>query len=572
MSKVTAVPLLHRWEGALPSQHGLFTLGDGKTIPGTWEPRPDQYDSKAIPTPFARAEAMRLILQRIDEASGHPLAMKFRYLLLGIASGVLTLEPDTLAHDRYDNLGRALSQVDDEARYFCHILWPSEGRARSYGITYRTSLFSPHARRAPDEWSELADAVRPKETRAIELLLEWREALQRANRWAPSLRGCEWQRGVDHLLEGHAIEPASKLELLREHARFVGPVWLCLPTGQADPPVQQGPLYLPSFAPDFARRFTESCRYRPRAAPDKAGIVFVDGGNQDVARIRMPSAGTDPQLIALGMGLLDLHNVPTTPHVAVEDWVRGRGTEPRLVDLLKPVELALQQIGRSVDAAAVAACPPLYPDAVRLLFERNLWPPPGGARAAESRALTDARIRWGGRALDQLSVETAGGELLALGSNGTRVALTMVDRVGDTQVNDLRALGFVLWSFFIRSAEVSSELAGQIAMADTLEKLLEHTSDRPLEATRAVYERVAADPPDALRRRLATMQRFVKAYSSSKPGLPRLAQRAARSFVSWATGRADAVESRIGRPPATYLQYRLPTGEDLTLALDALET
>lgn len=567
---ITSVPLLHSWEGAVQAEKGLFTLVDGKTIPGSWEPRPDQYDSKAIPTPFARAEAMRLILQHVDEAGGHPFATQFQYLLLGIASGVLRLEPDTLAHDKYDNLGRALSQVDEDARYFCHILWTGGGRTRSFGITYRTSLFSPHARRSAEEWSELAEAVRPREKRAIELIAEWRATLQHANRWSPGLRGCEWQRGVDHVLGGALVAPGSKLELLGEHARFVGPVWLCTPTGRPDDPIKQGPLYLPSFAPDFARRFNESCRFRPRVAPDK-GIVFVDGGNQEVARIRIPAAGTDPQLIALGMGVLDVHEVPTTASAAVEDWLRGRGAEPGLIELLKPLELALQKIGRPLDAAHVHACPPLYPDPIRILFERNLWPQAGGARPVESRALTDARIKRGGRALDVVEVEQAGGEVLALGPETARVALTMVDRIGDTQVNDLRALGYVLWSIFVREAEVSSELAGQVAITDTLEKLFEHSAERPLEPTRRVYERVSGSPPEPLRRRLATMQRLARAYSSGEPGLARLFSRAARSFVAWASGRTDGVENRLGRPPARYVAYRLPTGEELKLALDAIE-
>jgi hypothetical protein len=566
----TSVPLLPSWEGAVQAEKGLFTLVDGKTIPGSWEPRPDQYDSKAIPTPFARAEAMRLILQHIDEAGGHPFATQFQYLLLGIASAVLRLEPDTLAHEKYDNLGRALSQVDEDARYFCHILWTGGGRTRSFGITYRTSLFSPHARRSPEEWSELAEAVRPKEKRALELIAEWRATLQHANRWSPGLRGCEWQRGVDHALRGHAVAPGGKLELLAEHSRFVGPVWLCTPTGRADDPVKQGPLYLPSFAPDFAKRFNEACRFRPRVIADR-GIAFVDAGNQQVAQIRIPAAGTDPQLIALGLGLLDLHDVPTTPSTAVEDWIRGRGSEPGLVELLKPVELALQKIGRPLDTVHVNTCPALYPDPIRILFERNLWPSPGDAHAVETRALTDARIKRGGRALDLVEVEREGGEVLALGSDAARISLTMVDRIGDTQVNDLRALGFVLWAVFVRQAEVSSELAGQLAIADTLEKLFEHSTERPLEPTRRVYERVSGTPPEQLRRRLATMQRLVKAYSSGESGLPRLLSRAARSFVAWASDRSEAVDNRLGRPPARYVSYRLPTGEELKLALDALE-
>ena len=566
-TSTTAVPLLPSWDAVISTTHGLFTLGDGIQIPSAWEPKPSDYDPKAIPTPFARAEALRLVLARIDEAKDHPYAVHFRWLLLGVAAGVLELEADDFGSERYDNLGRALRQVDPDARYFCRLIGPA-GAPRSYGITYRSSMFSPHARRAASEWNELADAIKPRETQALALLSDWREALKRAGRWSPNLPGCDWQRGVDHVI-GSVASSSASLERLREDARFVGPIWLCLPTGIPEQPVRQEPVYLPSLALGHAARFVKTCQLQPRDDAASAGIIFLDSQRKPAGLIRLPSAGAETNAIAVGMGLLAFPDAPMAPPTSHEMWVTAQGGQPGLVDLLRPVVLALQKIGRPVDAAHVNGCPPLYPDPIRILVDRGLWPDVGGGRKAQSRRMTAALMIAGGRALDSATIDREGGETVALGGEAEPVMVTLLDRLGETEVLDLRALGYVMWSVFVGDAEVAEALEGQLAMSDTLEKLLEHTRDRPLEPRKSVYDHVSVAPSPTLGCRVATMQRFVQAYRSGAAGLPRLLDRAARSFVVWASGLSSIVP--LGRPVARFLSYRLPTGEELRLALDACE-
>ena len=583
----TSVALVSSWKAALTRASGLFILADGVAIPGDWEVKPDQWvansgemvfpNPKAIPTPFARAEATRLVLAEIEQAFGHLYAVQFRWLLLGIASGVLSVEPDDLSSPEHDNLGRALLQVDPEAQYFNHLTWRrGAGSALEFGITYRSSLVSPHTRRTKAEWDALSEAIKPLEPDALTLLCDWRATLDKAHRWNPELPLCEWQRGINEVLKRAGAQPSENHQSLHEDARLVGPVWLTLPTGLSDEPVRAEPVYLPSLARNHAARFVATCQFKPRDDGDRQSIAFADATQKVVARIRLPKAGSDTNAIALGMGTLEMPEVPRVGNANAELWVTGRNGEPGLVDLMRPIVLALQKIGRPVDAEHVNGCPVLYPDPIRILFERARWPGEGGARLGQSRRLASALLSAGGRALDLKTLEKERGERLQLGGEAAPLTLSLVDRLGDAAINDFCALGYVLWSVFVRDAEVASALDGQLAMADTLEKLLEHAVERPLEPRKWVYDAIDAPPPARLTKRVATLQRFLKAYrlssassASSGAGLSRVLDRAAQSFASWASGRADLIP--LGRPSARAIAYRLPTGEELRLALDSVE-
>lgn len=576
----TAVALVSSWKAALTKSSGLYILADGVAIPGDWELKPDQWVStngemvfpnpKAIPTPFARAEATRLVLAQIDKAFQHLYAVQFRWLLMGVASGVLAVEPDDLSSPEHDNLGRALMQVDPGAQYYGHLRWNrSVGTALEFGITYRTSLFSPHTRRTKEEWDFLSEAIKPLEPDALTLLCDWRASLEKARRWNPELPLCEWQRGVNEILRRAGAAPSENHQMLHEDARLVGPVWLTLPTGLPDEPVRAEPVYLPSLARGHAARFISTCQFKPKDESDKQAITFSDATQKTIARIRLPQAGSDTNAIALGMGAVEMPEVPRVANANAELWVSGRGGEPGLVELMRPIVLALQKLGRPVDTEHVNGCPVLYPDPIRILFERSRWPGADGARAGQSRRLAAALLTAGGRALDGKTLERERGEQLQLGGEASPITLTLVDRLGDTAINDFRALGFVLWSVFVREAELAGALDGQPAMADTLEKLFEHAADRPLEPRKWVYDLVDAPPPERLTRRVATLQRFLKAYRTPAQGVARVLDLSAQSFVRWAAGRADVIP--LGRPAARSATYRLPTGEDIRLPLDSVE-
>ena len=381
-----------------------------------------------------------------------------------------------------------------------------------------------------------------------------------AGRWTPD-RGCAWQRGIDYVLEAANTQPSPGHTRLRDDARFVGPVWLDLPTGRPDEPLVAQPVYLPAHAPEWSKRFVASCKLRP-AINSVGDAELQDPGRRAGATIRLPRAGADTQVLALGAGSLELHDAVRVD-AGGELWITGRAGEHGIVELLEPATAALESMDRPVQRAHVGACPMLYPDPIRILFQRGLWPE-SGARDARSARLTDALIR-SGATLDPIAVERDGGFAMRLGS-GT-VQLYLLDRLAEIEVLDLRALGYVLWLVFVGEAEVASELGGQLALSN-LDRLLD-TKASPFEPRDWVYQRIAGSSGD-LGLRTATLARLLVAYPGSEAGMSRVLAGAARSFVTWAHGSELAP---LGRPPrriATLL--KLTTGDELTLAVDALET
>ncbi len=555
----TSIPLVHSWDNQpVQAASGLFTLGNGVEIPARWQPQVADIDAPAIPTPFARAEAVRLVLARADEGTNHDLLRDFKWLLLGLAAGVLRLEPADLVNEEYGNLGRALLQVDPDARYFCRVLWPD--RALAFGATYRSCLMWGHARRTKEDWDRLAAAVQPRHAQALTLLSEWREVLRRMGRWAPGRLA--WQRGFDSVVG--AAEPRRDLKTLRDDATLVGPVMLELPPDRGDDALRIEPIYLPSYSPGFATRLVNLCKHQPQVA--KAAIEFPDARGVIIGRLRLPASGKDLDVLALGSGLAEVPSAdsPQAPTGTQKLWVQGPGG---VAELLKPVQLALEALSRPVTKAAINTMEVSYPDPVRILVQRGLWPGMSAQSAYTSRATL--LLASGGQVLPEAQdAESSGGVQVTLES-GTNVArLILVDRLGDVDVLDLRALGYVLFRVFVREAGALPELGGNLGDETTFEALMVNTMESSLEPAMRVYEAVAVPPSEGLRRRLAAMQRFVKTYETAAPGVDRVLDRASKSFARWASGLPEV--KPLGRKGTRTVVYRLAIGVELKLAQDAI--
>jgi hypothetical protein len=550
---------------------GVFTIHDGVAIPGGWGP--SAYEPAALPTPFARAEALRLVLARHLTTPGElppvhaALLGCFDTMLLGVASGALTADNCDLRDDkRFDNLGRALYSVDPEARFFS-VLRAREpaGTRRLFGITHHAALFSPHARRTKAEWDSLANAIGTRRGPALALIAEWRAALDRAGRWDPALPGCEWQHGVDRLLAAENVAaPTADLAHLRDDCQFVGPFWLGLPTGHPDELVRREPVYIPGYEPGFAARFARLCELPPTADTARGQIVFQTDG-RIVGSIAMPAGGTENNLVTLALGAGGVA-LDVVPEVAPgEDWINGKPDRPGLRALLRPLVDALQarNPGRVVDAAHVARCPPLYPDPIRILVGLNRWP-----AAGQSRMTRRLRAALAGRALpDATVIVDAGGQVVEIGDGKARATLYLVDALpGLAPVNDLRAIGYALWQVFTGEMRVAGDRLTPVEEVAGRGAPLGGDPEAPLEASGWVYDLVAGSPPIELRRRLATLQRFVRACSD--PATPLLAA-AATSFARWATGFTEVVP--LGRDARARLSWRLPNGEVLALPVDPVE-
>ncbi|MBK7823518.1 MAG: hypothetical protein IPJ61_21260 [Tessaracoccus sp.] len=556
---------------------GLFPINDGIGIPGDWGPV--EYVPAALPTPFARAEALRLVLARdlsrtVEPPTGHAEMMaRFDTLLIGIASGALTIENGDLRDDRrFDNFGRALVSVDPEARFFGILRWrESATTSRHFGITHHAALFAPHARRTKSEWDSLAKAIGARRGPALTLLAEWRAALARTKRWEPGLAGCEWQHGVDRLLAAENIlAPVSELAHLRDDCQFVGPCWLGVPTGRPEEPVRREAIYLPRHEPGFAANFARLCALPPHDDNTRGQITFQAPDGRPAGWIAMPPGGTENNLVmlALGAGGVSFGAAPEVqPHA--DDWIIGKPDRPGLRDLLRPLIAALQarNPGRVVDVSHVTACPPLYPDPIRILVGLNRWPAPGQARP--TRRLR-AVLTLAGRPLpDSAAIVAAGGQVVELGEAKARVALYLVDALpGLPPVNDLRALGYALWQVFVGEVRLAGD---RLMLADPVvgrAPPLGSDAESPLEPSSWVYDFVAGQPPVEIGRRLATLQRFVKASGDPVAGHPVLAA-AASSFARWASTVGEV--AALGRDARVRLPWRLPTGDELALPVDPVE-
>jgi hypothetical protein len=562
----TSIPLLHVWDNQkIAPRTGLFPIGDGVEIPKTWELPPGEYDARALPTPFARAEATRLVIGRVDEAAEHPLLLQFQWLLLGIASGVLTVEPQDLTSPAFDNFGRALLNVGEDVRYLGRIVWLE--RELAFGATYPSCLVWSHARRTQSEWDALAQAVQPHQTHALAVLADWRELIRQAGRW--NRERVAWQRGVDYVLG--ETGPSAGLETFHRNSSSVGPVHLDLPTNEAESATQRETVYLPTYSPGFADAFVKLCNFQPSSAP--GAVEFRDGQGKAIGRIRLPAVGADADPIALGMGTLEMLDrvSPRVPLAEQKLWVQAKGG---LVEHLKPLALALSQRGHPLVAAAVNGAPFVYPDPIRVLFQRGYWPDasPGARR---DRLTGRAELLLASKGLPLPSGEEAeanGGGFALLGTGDATLRAAFLDQFNGVEVLDLRAIGLILFRVFIRDANIGAEAGGNIEDAESLAPLLIHSAEHPLEPHADVYKTVSAGPAPTLAKQLATLQRLVAAYSGpvSASGVGRVLDRAARSFASWAHGSAVVPLGRRPSKPTDFVQFRLPTGLELRLARDPI--
>jgi hypothetical protein len=138
--------------------------------------------------------------------------------------------------------------------------------------------------------------------------------------------------------------------------------------------------------------------------------------------------------------------------------------------------------------------------------------------------------------LDQISDRTDGVVLSYRDERGQTRRAIYIDSYAGAPVGDLKALGLVLWSYFVGDAEVFN---GKLVNYEGTPIFKNQDISRPFD----LYEEVAPDlyakvrASGAEHRRLATQQRFLKAYrelaAKEDSNVTQLCYRAARSFVRW---------------------------------------
>lgn len=575
-----AIALLHNWSEDI-STPGLFTLHDGKTVPGSWRLKGAVCDPKAFPTPLARAEALRHVLRGGEEAAGHVLAIRFKLLLLGATLDFLQIDRVDLASDEFDNLGRALLRAESDARYLGLLVRRKETSDVCFGASHPDCLFFPHARRSRTDWDELASLVGRQQGAAIRLLCDFRSALDNAGAWDPEI--IDWQTGLQWLLGEQAGSP--ELAELRKSSRLVGPLILRLPTGNPDQPTTLRAVYWPVLAPGYTEKVISYFYLSPPAKAAK-GIELRDAVGTSLATIAIPETGENVDPVALGAGNIEMHPVrDVQPPLTRRLWLRGRGEQTGLLELLRPVENALRLssfgstvgrasgVGSPVTQAAAQQCPVFFPDPIRIIADMGLWRGEGEDEAvAFSHRCEELTFGPGGpgRLPTPSDLERDGGVVVRMETSSGIGRVAYLDRCGVKDVGDLRALGLLLFLLFTGEAEVDLDAGGIVD--DAFTPLLDSVSEVPLEPTSELYARSCdSDEATRLGRRLATLQRFVRSYRSeeSSTDLERLCSLAARSLAFWAHG---SEVQPMGMPGERTLRYRLwDGGQEIAFVRDVVE-
>lgn len=533
-------------------------------LPDVWRPDLKNVQPRSFPTPFAIAETAAFHLERGTTGEPSFYQNAFDALVLGFVLGHLRLDLWNLSVEG-GPLGSALSIVEPDSKYL-GVLVDAQNANVVYGASDKHALFWPGARVTESQWRNLLQRINGDNQagRARQLLADFREVLRGAKMWEPD--EIPWMRGLDTLIGQNQPSPSQRT--LHEDSQFFGPLRLSLVQGAGSKDAKEvvTRVYLPSLKPGYARSIREMCGLSFRSIPERYLVVAVDVGNRDLFHIRLPNVNTGAEMLYLGAG-----NVSRTENVAV-------GAAPGRVDLHKPDGLfsQLTPILQSLAAAdggmpsneRLQSLPVFYPDVLRIPA-RLIRPSSVSYSPAVERL-----VQQGVAIPDVEALGEAGIALPVTLGSGERRRAIYLERVGEHDVGDLRAVGYLLWLYFSGQAEVTDGV-GPIRSSANLEALTTGTEERPLAPTDAAAglvldTRFQQDTRAALTRRLATFQRFVTTYRQvdiAQPG-GLLARRSIEALSAWVFDPQSPLPS-LGAPATKAIQ--VPLGADLKLPLFADE-
>lgn len=462
-----------------------------------------EVEARALPTPLAWAGMMKAVL-RNKGLREHVLFKSYEALLYGLVLGYLELE---VVDVRKGKLGRVVVDTDDRFQYF-GILKGSSRLERIKGVVFGATspdtLFWPSPRPTQADWNALSTVRQedPDLALARTVLADLREVVKGLGAWSVGDEDSPWVGAIDEML-GDTPPSAGRL-LLASHTRTVGPILTRFPS------IGHKPFYFPVVKRGFAARFIRSLTGTLREEEER--VVALDDAKQPCFSIRRPSnieAGGDHARLA-GTGLVSADQP--------QDW------EPRLERKALCLETTAGGKGllscfpalfdsRTLKVPDVKKAPLLYPDVVRVLI----------ARLGEA-ALPGGKVVFSPAALENVfepefpglpSIEGVGlteswaGVVTKL-PTGDR-SLAHLETLGGHDVADLSALGRVLWLYFIGEADFEADTIRDSRSIPLIPK----DGPAPLFADETVYADVRSGRASV--RRLATLQRFVKAYAGSSP-------------------------------------------------------
>ena len=552
--------------------------------PNTWNPQAQDLEARALPTPFAQARRFAHLLSNAtsisaEDGTGNRALQRFRDLVLGLCLGELRLELVDLERSvDADNFGKALARVDKDSRFLGMLRRPSATASQSiiFGATDAACLLWPHPRRSDDQdWASLRSAIASvpgRESRAYALLADWRATLQ--SEWAPTFN--PWMRALDLILG--TPKPSPNHFELRDNSRLEGPVRLYVGgTEQLGGKRRLRRIYFPVLSDGRARAFFDLCGFSFTRNSDATALDARDSTGKLRGSILRPQGQTGGDQLLLGWGNVRMED--TSPEVRSSPSDGFLDGLPSLLTEVGPLRKEFEEADRAEgvphDPASRLAA---YPDAVRFLFRvgdlfsssplvsysRQALLGLRDSNASPLPGLQEARRNEG----------PSGPRILEWETQGVHHAAIYTD-------DDVLALGYVLFSYFCGTADLSPNVATPFARADRT-PLTFDSDGRPIDAVPEVYALIKDSATlGAIGRRLATLQRFVRTYSSAiteasgndpAKRLSGLRGAAARRLAAAARGdAASAIE--LGSIPGIeqWASVLLPRcGLPLRIARDAL--
>jgi hypothetical protein len=490
-------------------------------VPAFWQPdisilsdESESVEAYAYPTPWAWAEMMTAIIRH--RGWEHLLFQRYGILLKALTLGYLDLEIVDLGSL---DLGRILMGFGRGGRYLGLLRTRgdlTEGefqgfreryRRTVWGATWPDTLVWPAPRCSQDDWVWLSREVSRKETEALQPWADLRALLKKDDQWKPEQ--VPWMAALDHMLGDR--NHSGDYQVYHVHCRTVGPVEALFPGGETRP------FYMPVHERNFAKKFLKTLT--GTFHQEKDGTIVLKG-----YRIALPQVTSD-LLQRAGAGIVrpvaGEEEDHQTPRIRLKEYF----------DALQSLYQALMLQGGDL-VEDVQRSPYLYPDAVRVVVQR-----------LRDAGVPDAAVLFSDRAFEVLFEQDIASlprlrdlkdeqkdekdqSYFVYKTQGTTAVF--LEKYADVWFGDLLALGWVLWQFFTGAAYFDR---GAIRDARTAEPLTEG-----LYAGAVAYERVRSDEERSRCRRLATLQRFVKAYQGGNSAEEKLAQQAAKVFARWAWG------------------------------------
>lgn len=510
-------------------------LPPNSNLPDLWKPlientqELEQIEAFAFPTPFAWAEIMISTLKA--SLYEHLLFKQYKNLVLGFTLGYLELEIVDLKEYEF---GKVLYETNKHFRYFGLLRGSSKSReldGKIFGATSPYSLFWPSPRCSSDEWTNLNNIVHTDTNypKAQILLADFRNLLQQAHEWDNKV---PWMAALDHIIKA---SPSSNHTFFHIHNRICGPVVMNFPKDVFKP--LYFPTYSENFAPSLLQALTGTFRLENNA------VTVYDDRNLKLYSISMPMVPSDGNTVLAGSGNIRPIAVSSgqtqgqttnssSHRIRLHDDEKGQG----LFSILQPL---YQNIDSDINK--IRNTPFFYPSIIHVIINRlgQVGIPNSHISYSDQAFQIVFQSNQLGLPIEQ-DLSGPKGFVFDYSAHGQSRKNLYIEEHNNLEVGDLRALGWVLWVFFIGKA---SKTNGNIY--EGTNQLLELQNGYPC-ATVDSYNKTkkpsqGSENPERVncQNKLATLQRFMKAYTnlykkSNASQLDRLCFESAEAFARWA--------------------------------------